>query len=81
MAVKCVTVEAVFQNGVLRPAKRLPLKTNQRVTLTIEWPASETVWPENTQEIYRELAEEDKRLAEMAWPMIKEAWPIEGDHT
>jgi predicted DNA-binding antitoxin AbrB/MazE fold protein len=81
MVVKSMTVEAIFQNGVLRPAKQLPLKSNQRVTVTVEWPTRETVWPENAAEIYRELADEDKRLAETMWPLVKEVRPIDGERT
>jgi predicted DNA-binding antitoxin AbrB/MazE fold protein len=79
MGVKSMTVEAIFQGGVLRPARQLPLKSNQRVTLTVEWPTTETVWPKNAAEIYRELAEEDKRLAETMLPLVKEAWHVDGE--
>ena len=73
-----MTVEAVFQNGVLRPSKPLPLKSNQKVTLTVHWPTAENIWPSNTAEIYRELAEEDQRLAEAMQPLIQETWPKKG---
>jgi len=31
-----ITVEAVYENGVLKPAKALPLKEHARVQVTIE---------------------------------------------
>jgi predicted DNA-binding antitoxin AbrB/MazE fold protein len=31
-----LTVEAVYENGVLKPAQPLPLKENERVQITIE---------------------------------------------
>jgi predicted DNA-binding antitoxin AbrB/MazE fold protein len=37
-----ITVEAVYENGVLRPVAALPLTENQKVRLTIEAPASPT---------------------------------------
>ena len=36
-------------------------------------------WPPNVAEIYRELAEEDRRLAESMLPYVKETWPKDGD--
>ncbi len=79
MPVKTMSVEAIFQDGVLRPSQPLPLASNQKVTVTVEWPATETIWPENTAEIYRELAADDKRLAETMWPFVKESWPKDGE--
>lgn len=75
MSIHSMTVEAVFEDGVLRPSQPLPLKSNQKVSVTVRWPTNEDVWPENAAEIYRELAEEDKRLAETMWPLVKESWP------
>ena len=74
MSSNTITVEAVFQNGVLRPARPLPLEANQKVTLTVRWPASD-VWPANVAEIYEEIADDDKRLAEQMWPFVQETWP------
>jgi predicted DNA-binding antitoxin AbrB/MazE fold protein len=37
-----ITVEAVYENGVLRPAQPLPLKEGERVTLTVQ-PAEDVV--------------------------------------
>lgn len=39
----------------------------------------ETVsWPEDVAAIYAEIAEEDRRLAQLMWGGIKETWPVEG---
>ena len=72
-----ITVEAVFQDGMLRPIQPLPLKSKQKVTVTIQWTSAEDPWPEDTEEIYRELAEEDRRLAESMRPIVKRTWPKE----
>jgi predicted DNA-binding antitoxin AbrB/MazE fold protein len=34
-----LTVEAVYQNGILKPTQPLPLQENQRVRLCIQTPA------------------------------------------
>ncbi len=31
-----ITVEAVYENGVLKPAKPLPLKENEKVQVTVK---------------------------------------------
>jgi predicted DNA-binding antitoxin AbrB/MazE fold protein len=31
-----ITVEAVYENGVLKPARALPLREHQKVQLTVE---------------------------------------------
>jgi predicted DNA-binding antitoxin AbrB/MazE fold protein len=31
-----ITIEAVYENGVLKPAQPLPLKENEKVRITIE---------------------------------------------
>lgn len=77
MVAKSLTVEAVFRDGVLRPSQLLPLKSNQKVTLTIHCPTGEDVWPANAAEIYQELAAEDRRRAEAMWPLVQETWPKE----
>lgn len=33
---------------------------------------------EDASEIYRDLADEDRRLAEIMWPLVKETWPRDG---
>ncbi len=32
-------------------------------------------WPENTAEIYREIEEEERRLANAIWPAVVATWP------
>jgi predicted DNA-binding antitoxin AbrB/MazE fold protein len=60
-----LTVEAVYENGVLKPAKPLPLQEHERVRLTIE---PEGTWAERTAgmlpwtgepEVLRQIAEGD----------------------
>jgi predicted DNA-binding antitoxin AbrB/MazE fold protein len=31
-----ITIEAIYENGVLRPARALPLKEHEKVTVTIQ---------------------------------------------
>ena len=38
-----LTVEAVYENGVLRPAEPLPLKEHEKVRVTVE-PARPPIW-------------------------------------
>jgi predicted DNA-binding antitoxin AbrB/MazE fold protein len=38
-----ITVEAVYENGVLRPAQALPFKEHERVSITVE-PARLPIW-------------------------------------
>jgi predicted DNA-binding antitoxin AbrB/MazE fold protein len=61
-----LTVEAVYENGVLKPAQPLPLQEHQKVRITVE---SELTWAERTAgmlpwtgdpEILRRLAEDDE---------------------
>jgi predicted DNA-binding antitoxin AbrB/MazE fold protein len=40
-----ITVEAIYENGVLKPAKPLPLRERQRVQITVQTP---TNWVEAT---------------------------------
>jgi predicted DNA-binding antitoxin AbrB/MazE fold protein len=35
-----LTIEAVYENGVLKPAQALPLKERQKVRVTIDTPTS-----------------------------------------
>ncbi len=58
-----ITVEAVYENGVLRPTEPLPLKEHEKVTVTIE-PA--TNWVKATTGILRwqGSCEELQRFAE-----------------
>jgi hypothetical protein len=32
-------------------------------------------WPEDTAEIYREIEEEERRLANAVWPIVLVTWP------
>jgi predicted DNA-binding antitoxin AbrB/MazE fold protein len=61
-----ITVEAVYENGVLRPTQPLPLAEHEKVSVTIE---SATSWVERTAgmlkwtgdpEILRRVAEDDE---------------------
>lgn len=38
-----ITVEAVYENGVLKPTEPLPLKEHERVSVTLE-PARPPIW-------------------------------------
>ena len=40
-----IIVEAVYENGVLRPARPLPLREHEKVRLSVE---SERTWAERT---------------------------------
>jgi predicted DNA-binding antitoxin AbrB/MazE fold protein len=75
MSATALTVAATFENGMLRPDEPLPLAERQRVTLVVQIPQAADPWPENVAEIYRELAEEDRRLSAAMFPMVRETWP------
>jgi len=60
-----ITIEATYENGVLRPSQPLPLKEHEKIRITIE---PETSWAERTAgmlkwtgdpESLREIAEGD----------------------
>jgi predicted DNA-binding antitoxin AbrB/MazE fold protein len=72
-----VTVEAIFENGVLRPVQPLPPATPQRVTVTVQFDSGERPWPDDVAEIYREIAEEDRRLAAAMLPGVRATWPAD----
>jgi predicted DNA-binding antitoxin AbrB/MazE fold protein len=57
-----LTVEATYENGVLKPAQPLPLKENERVRITIE---PKKNWVEETYGIcgWKGDPEELRRLA------------------
>jgi predicted DNA-binding antitoxin AbrB/MazE fold protein len=42
-----IIVEAVYENGVLRPTERLPLQEHERVQVTIQ-PKSKSNWVQET---------------------------------
>ena len=61
-----ITVEAVYENGVLRPKQPLPLQENEIVRVSIESPTS---WAERTAgmltwtgdpDVLRRIAEDDE---------------------
>lgn len=61
-----ITIEAVYENGLLKPVAPLPLKENERVRLTIESGGS---WAERTAgmlkwtgdpDVLRRIAEDDE---------------------
>jgi predicted DNA-binding antitoxin AbrB/MazE fold protein len=63
MSMNSLTVEAVFENGVLRPIQPLPLASDQRVTVTVQFQTADRPWSDDVAAIYQEIAEEDRRLA------------------
>jgi predicted DNA-binding antitoxin AbrB/MazE fold protein len=75
MSTTALTITATFENGVLRPDRPLPLAPHQRVTLLVRIPDGARQWPENVAEIYREIAEEDRRLCAEAFSTVRETWP------
>jgi predicted DNA-binding antitoxin AbrB/MazE fold protein len=61
-----ITVEAVYENGVLKPSEPLPFKEHEKVTITVD---SALTWAERTAgilrwtgdpEILRRIAEDDE---------------------
>ncbi len=75
MSPNTITIEAIFENGVLRPVQALSLPQHQRVTLTLKLPTTKEGWPENVAEIYQEIAQEDQRLAEAMFNGVRATWP------
>jgi hypothetical protein len=41
----------------------------------LQLPKTGITWPDDVAEIYRELADEDRRLAEAMPPTVQETWP------
>jgi predicted DNA-binding antitoxin AbrB/MazE fold protein len=72
-----ITVEAVFENGVLRPLQPLPLTSRQQVTLTLHVPKGTVKWPDDVAAIYQEIAEEDQRIAGAMWEGVRRTWPAD----
>ncbi len=70
-----ITVDAVFEGGLLRPLETLPFGPNKRVTLRIDVPEIDPIWPANTAEIYAELESDDRATAERMLAGIRETWP------
>jgi len=61
-----ITVEAIYENGILKLAQPLPLKEHEKVRVTIE---PELTWAERTAgmlhwpgdpEVLRQIAEDDE---------------------
>ena len=67
-----LTVTATFEDGLLRPDAPLPLSPNQRVTISVLVSGESDDWPEDVAEIYREIAEEDRRIAAAMSPARSE---------
>jgi hypothetical protein len=74
-----IIVEAVFDGTVLRPFRPLPLSPQQRVMVTISVPGTAPDWPEDVAAIYGEINAEDRRLAEAAFPTVRQTWPPHGE--
>ena len=79
MSAEKITVTATFEDGVLRPARPLPLAPGQQVTLVVQLSDEVGGWPDNVAEIYREIADEDRRLAGAMFSTVQETWPAAED--
>jgi predicted DNA-binding antitoxin AbrB/MazE fold protein len=62
-----ITIEAVYENGVLKPAQPLPLKEHERVRVTVETPPLDILqaggilgWKGTSEELERILAEAEE---------------------
>jgi len=60
-----ITIEAVYEDGVLKPAQPLPLKEHEKVNITVE-------------EKQPSLAERIVALARAVPPEIVDTWPTDG---
>lgn len=72
MSAATLTITATFEDGVLRPDRELPLAPRQQVMLVVQLPAEGRPWPDNVAEIYRDLADEDRRLAGAMYSTARE---------
>ncbi len=79
MSSTSLTITATFEDGVLRPDRALPLAPRQQVTLVLQLPDRHSPWPDDVADIYREIADEDRRLAELAFSTVRETWPLTED--
>ena len=70
-----ITVDAVFEGGLLRPLESLPFGPNKRVTLRIDVPENDPIWPADTAEIYAELESDDREIAARMLGIVRESWP------
>ena len=82
VATTVITVDAVFEDGLLRPLESLPFGRNERVTLRIDVPAHESVWPADTAEIYAELDREacEQREADIGEIVRERVSELLGDY-
>ena len=71
-----LSIEAVFENGVLRPVRPLPLRPQQRVNITLQLLETVAAWPDDVAAIYQEIADEDRRLADAMLLAVRETWPV-----
>ena len=62
---QALSIEAIYEDGVFRPAKPLTLISPQAVTLIVQFGVKpkKSEWPADVAEIYQELAEEDRRIS------------------
>jgi len=60
-----ITVEAVYEDGVLKPAQPLPLQEHEKVSITVE-------------QKQPSLAERIAALARDLPPEVIDAWPTDG---
>jgi predicted DNA-binding antitoxin AbrB/MazE fold protein len=81
MSANSVTVEAIFENGLLRPMQPLPLVAHQKVTITVQFQADECSWPNDVAAIYQEIAEEDRRLAATMSNGVRQTWPADQEQS
>ena len=75
MTVLPMTFEAVYEDGIFRPVTPVPLAEHQRVQITVDVGRTQREWPADTDEIYRELAEDDRRIAMGMLEDIRTTWP------
>jgi len=79
MSSQSLTVEAIFEDGIFRPVTPVRLTEHQRVRITVNLVRGPREWPADTAEIYRELAEEDRRLAAGMFGDVRATWPAARD--
>lgn len=77
-----IAVDAVFEDGLLRPLEALPFEPNKRLTLQISVPTDASIWPADTAEIYAELDRGNikKSEAEIDQALRKRISTILGDY-
>ena len=70
-----ITVMATFDGGALYLDEPLALAPHQRVSLIVQTQEAADAWPKNVAQIYQDLAEEDRRLADAMFPGVCDTWP------